>query len=82
MFKLFADDIFFKGLRKLDHDLFLLTKIQPCPHCGGQLDTSNIPRKPRGAGELESLQFSLCCRVDGCRRRLTPPSIWSFSVLF
>ena len=75
MCELFADDVFFKNLRKIDYDLLLLTKALPCPHCGGKLDTSNIPRKPRGAGELETLRFSLCCRNDGCRRRLTPPSL-------
>lgn len=69
------DNDFFKILSKLDHDLFLAIKKTPCPHCGGKLDTANYHRKPRGAGELETIRYSLCCRNDGCRRRLTPSSL-------
>lgn len=75
MYPLFADDVFFNDLRDLDHDFFLATKALFCPHCGGKLDTANYFRKPRGAGELESIRFSLCCRNDGCRHRVTPPSL-------
>jgi hypothetical protein len=50
-----------------------------CPFCGGPLDIANYPRKPRGvavdAGIEFSWRFSYCCRVDGCRRRATPPSV-------
>lgn len=72
---LFVDDVFFKGLRDLDEALFLAVKALFCPHCQGKLDTANYPRKPRGLGELESIRFSLCCRNDGCRHRVTPPSL-------
>lgn len=72
---LFADDVFFNDLRDLDHDLFLAIKALLCPRCQGKLDTANYPRKPRGLGELESIRFSLCCRTDGCRHRVTPPSL-------
>lgn len=75
MYQLLPDDAFFKTLRECDHDLFLVTKNTPCPHCDGKLDTANYPRKPRGAGEFETIRYSLCCRNDGCRHRLTPPSL-------
>lgn len=75
MYPLHADTAFFQGLRALDFELFKDAKARPCPRCGGPLDTSHIPRKPRGAGEEEDRRFSLCCRRDGCRRRVTPPSL-------
>lgn len=75
MYPLFANDVFFKILRDFDHELFLALKALRCAHCGGKLDTSNYPRKPRGLGEFETLRYSLCCRNDGCRHRVTPPSL-------
>lgn len=75
MHLLSADDAFFQSLRALDFELFLAAKSKPCALCGGRLDTSHFPRKPRGAGEQESLRFSLCCRKEGCRDRVTPPSL-------
>lgn len=75
MYPLHADAAFFQRLHMLDHDVFLAAKSKPCPICGGKLDTSNYPRKPRGAGEDECLRFSLCCRSEGCRHRVTPPAL-------
>jgi hypothetical protein len=53
-----------------------------CPHCHGPLDRADYPRKPRGelgeaAGDYER-RCSFCCRVDGCRKRATPPSLRFF----
>lgn len=50
-----------------------------CDDCGGPLDRSDYPRKPRGdlgeaAGEY-ARRVSFCCRRDGCRHRATPPSV-------
>jgi hypothetical protein len=73
-----ADAAFFHSLYKSDHDLFLELKAKGCPACGAPLDTSNFTRKPRGSGEDESLRLSLCCRREGCRKRLTPPSLRFF----
>ena len=70
-----ADDAFFQSLRALDFDLFLVAKSKPCAFCSGPLDTAHFPRKPRGAGEQELKRFSLCCRKEGCRHRVTPPSL-------
>ena len=78
MYPLSADDAFFQRLRLLDHDLFLAVKSKPCPRCGGPLDTAHYPRKPRGLGECELKRFSLCCRREGCRHRVTPPSLRFF----
>lgn len=78
MMPILTDDIFFQSLREFDHDLFLKVKANGCPHCGCPLDISNIPRKLRGLGEKEDIRFSLCCRNDTCRKRLTPPSLRFF----
>lgn len=78
MYPLSADDAFFQSLRDLDYQLFISLKSQPCPRCGGVLDTAHYPRKPRGLGEKEDYRFSLCCRSEGCRGRLTPPSLRFF----
>ena len=75
---LLLDDVFFQSLRKFDHDLFLKVKAKGCPHCHSLLDIAHIPRKPRGMGEKEELRFSLCCRNEGCRKRVTPPSLRFF----
>lgn len=75
MYPLSADAAFFQSLRLIDFDLFQATRAKPCPLCGDRLHISNFPRKPRGAGEEERLRFSLCCRREGCRHRVTPPSL-------
>lgn len=70
---------FFQNLRQLDWDLFTAAKAKSCPRCGGQLDTAHFPRKLRDPGtEWEERRFSLCCRNEGCRKRLTPPSLRFF----
>ena len=49
--------------------------------CGGRLDRADYPRKPRfGSATAEpdpawSKRLSLCCASEGCRRRVTPPSV-------
>lgn len=70
---------FFEGL--LDYDARELERAQRlgCPRCGERLDRADFPRKPRGIPpaweEGCSRRFSLCCSRDGCRKRLTPPSV-------
>lgn len=51
-----------------------------CPSCGGVLHRGDYPRKPRGVDdellpEGYDRRLSLCCSVDGCRKRVTPPSV-------
>jgi hypothetical protein len=47
-----------------------------CPYCGGKLDRANYRRKARGIDhDAFVTRFSLCCREEGCRRRVKPESI-------
>ncbi len=65
-------------LLKIDHDLAAETQSAGCPHCGGSLHSAKYPRKLRGMGfpgNEETRRMSFCCSVDGCRRRVTPPSV-------
>jgi hypothetical protein len=48
--------------------------------CGGVLHSGRYWRKARGLPtgldkEAYGWRFSFCCAVDGCRRRMTPPSL-------
>lgn len=70
---------FFEGL--LERDALELIRAQRggCPRCGERLDRADFSRKARGippAWEAGfSRRFSLCCSREGCRKRLTPPSV-------
>jgi hypothetical protein len=69
---------FWSFLRAVDQDLAEETRKKACP-CGGRLHAANYPRKPRGTAvqlpEQECLRLSFCCDRDGCRKRVTPPSV-------
>lgn len=73
------DAAFFSLLLEVDREAAELCREEGCPHCSGRLDRGDYPRKPRGEPEGVpegfSFRFSLCCSVDGCRRRLTPFSV-------
>ncbi len=49
-----------------------------CP-CGGRLHRADYLRKPRGGAKDLSREhryrLSFCCGREGCRKRLTPPSV-------
>lgn len=50
-----------------------------CPTCGSALHAGHYPRKPRGHEPLEAAmtqRWSWSCSRDGCRGRVTPPSVW------
>lgn len=68
----------FRLLHLIDVDLAERCQREGCPHCGGRLDRAPYPRKPRGEDldlpEAYRLRQSLCCSVEGCRRRRLPPS--------
>ena len=71
---------FFELLEELDAQIARRVALAGCRHCAGRLHQANYPRKPRGAeiagaAEAFSLRHSLCCGVDGCRRRSLPPSL-------
>jgi hypothetical protein len=69
---------FWSVLLAIDQDLADDTRKQGCP-CGGRLHSANYLRKPRGTPlqlpEPHCLRLSFCCDRDGCRKRITPPSV-------
>jgi hypothetical protein len=62
----------------IDKDLAEETRKKACL-CGGRLHAANYLRKPRGTPvqlpEPQCLRLSFCCDRDGCRKRVTPPSV-------
>jgi hypothetical protein len=66
-------------LYETDKKIAEAAKAKGCPYCNGSLHQANYPRLPRGAPQGIDLKyhigFSLCCAVEGCRKRLTPPSL-------
>lgn len=68
---------FWLFLLSIDQDLAQSARDKACP-CGGRLHCADYPRKPRGAEHLPEdydYRFSFCCERDGCRKRVTPPSV-------
>ena len=69
---------FWAFLFSVDQDLAQSARQQACS-CGGRLHCANYPRKPRGGGGDLSPEYgyrlSFCCDRDGCRKRVTPPSV-------
>jgi hypothetical protein len=61
-------------LEKVDRDLVLKAQAGRCEHCGGPLHRGDYPRKPRGGPEWDK-RHSLCCAMEDCRKRKTPPSV-------
>lgn len=61
-------------LEKIDDDFAESARQRGCLHCEGKLHRADYERKPRGGPEWDS-RHSFCCAVEGCRRRLTPPSV-------
>ena len=76
--KLLADATFWAFLFTIDEDLAETQRAERCPACGGFLHCANYPRKPRGPRNLPDeyrFRLSFCCSRDGCRKRVTPPSV-------
>jgi hypothetical protein len=69
---------FWSFLLAIDQTLADETRKNACP-CGGRLHSANYLRKPRGTlvqlPEAQCLRLSFCCDRDGCRKRVTPPSV-------
>jgi hypothetical protein len=69
---------FWSFLFAVDQDLAKSTRQHGCT-CGGRLHCANYPRRPRGCpDELPDAyrhRLSFCCDRDGCRKRVTPPSV-------
>ena len=76
--ELLRDATFWAFLFTIDQDLAEASRAEQCPSCGCRLHCANYPRKPRGPRNLpEEYRFrlSFCCARDGCRKRVTPPSV-------
>lgn len=75
---LLQDSRFFDLLLTLDEDLAAEARRIGCG-CGGALHSARYERKPRGGpaglGPAAAVRFSFCCATEGCRRRVTPPSL-------
>jgi hypothetical protein len=69
---------FWSVLFAIDQDLAETTRKNECP-CDGCLHSANYLRKPRGTPvqlpEQQCKRLSFCCDREGCRKRVTPPSI-------
>lgn len=65
-------------LQQHDDDLAAEARAAGC-HCGGKLHSARYRRKPRGGpggiGDGYDRRWSFCCAEEGCRRRVTPPSV-------
>ncbi len=64
----------------IDAVVALAAQALRCPHCHARLDAAHFVRKVRGvapAADCASpqLRLSWCCSLEGCRRRVTPPSV-------
>jgi hypothetical protein len=76
--KILQDSSFFLSLLQFDRDL-----AEQCRHagcgCGGRLHSARYGRKPRGGPadlpDEYDRRESFCCAEEGCRRRITPPSL-------
>jgi hypothetical protein len=73
-----GDASFWLFLFSVDQDLAESTRQQACP-CGGRLHRADYPRNPRGGPDDLPKEYcyrlSFCCDRDGCRKRVTPPSV-------
>jgi hypothetical protein len=69
---------FWSFLLSVDQDLAERARGQGCS-CGGRLHCANYPRAPRSGldhlPEEYRCRLSFCCERDGCRKRVTPPSV-------
>ncbi len=75
---LLRDSRFFDLLLTLDEELAGEARRGGCG-CGGVLHGAAYERKPRGGpaglARGSAIRFSFCCATEGCRRRMTPPSL-------
>ena len=66
-------------LLQIDKDLAAETREKGCPHRGVTLHSACYPRKLKKScvpsDGREIVRFSFYCSADGCRRRITSPSV-------
>lgn len=77
--ELVGDARLYAFLWECDRDLAAEARAGGCLVCGSRVDAARYPRKPRGGprelGPAFETRESFCCATDGCRKRLTPPSL-------
>lgn len=77
--EILADASLVDALLELDYELCAQVKARGCPYCGETLDAAHYDRKPRGGplqlDQAHARRLSLCCRREGCRSRVLPPSV-------
>jgi hypothetical protein len=75
---LLSDPRLYEALLKFDQDLAAMARAAGCA-CGGVLHSAVYPRRPRGAPvrlpDGYDRRYSFCCAKEGCRARVTPPSV-------
>jgi hypothetical protein len=69
-----ADQTLSTLLEEVDRDLAEAARAAGCLECGGVVHRADYARKPRGGPQWDT-RDSFCCDVEGCRRRVTPPSV-------
>jgi hypothetical protein len=76
--ELLRDTSFWEFLLEADQELAEDCRKEGCC-CGGRLHRANYLRKPRGGPrglpKETRYRLSFCCDRDGCRKRVTPPSV-------
>ena len=76
---LLTDATFYNSLFALDQIIAEQIKGSRCPFCQSPLHHAHFLRKPKGIPKGVhcdySTRFSFCCGKEGCRKRLTPPSM-------
>jgi hypothetical protein len=76
--RLLQQTSFWSVLFSIDQELAARARQAGCS-CGGVVHRADIPRKPRGGPpDLPPeyrRRFSFCCKLEGCRKRVTPPSV-------
>jgi len=82
MHRLVGQVAFYVLLLQIDQELAEEVRLEGCPWCGMALHRANYTRSLRGApaGLPDGFEkrFSFCCGTEGCRRRVTPPSVRFF----
>jgi hypothetical protein len=77
--EILADARFYDFLARCDAEIAAAARSEGCGVCGGTVHAASYPRKPRGGPEDLGSEYerrhSFCCARDGCRSRLTPPSL-------
>lgn len=76
-YALLGDARLYEQLLHFDEDLAARVRAGGC-RCGGRLHSAKFPRKPRGCPvDLKGYDYrlSFCCEREGCRSRMTPPSL-------